>query len=166
LRRKQDPDGSWFGRWGCNYLYGTWLALSGLASVGEDMRAPWARRAVSWLLSRQNDDGGWGELPLSYNDARQKGRGPSTPSQTAWALLGLIAGGHTDSPELNRGIEYLLREQKEDGSWEENWWTGTGFPCVFYLRYHLYGVYFPLLALAHYRNANSQRDPSVVERTA
>ncbi len=148
LLRAQDADGSWYGRWGCNYLYGTWLALWGMRCIGEDMRGPRVHRAADWLRSRQNDDGGWGELPLSYDDARQKGRGPSTPSQTAWALLGLLAAEETDSPALCRGVEYLLREQHEDGSWQEDWWTGTGFPCVFYLRYHLYGVYFPLLALS------------------
>ena len=150
LRREQEPDGSWFGRWGCNYLYGTWLALWGLSAIGEDLRAPWARRAVEWLRSRQNADGGWGETPLSYDDPAQKGRGPSTASQTAWALLGLLAAGEAAAPEVARGIEFLLARQNHDGSWSEEQWTGTGFPCVFYLRYHLYPIYFPLLALGIY----------------
>jgi len=150
LLRTQDKDGSWFGRWGCNYLYGTWLALWGLDCIGEDMNADWAKRAIEWIRSRQNADGGWGELPLSYDDAKQKGRGPSTPSQTAWALLGLMTVEQTDEEAIRRGVEYLQREQHADGSWQEDWWTGTGFPCVFYLRYHLYGVYFPLLALAYF----------------
>jgi len=148
LLGKQAPDGSWFGRWGCNYLYGTWLGLWGLNRIGMDMNADWARRAASWLESTQNDDGGWGELPLSYDQSTHKGRGPSTASQTAWALLGLMSVDRADSDVLERGVAYLLREQHEDGSWQEEYWTGTGFPGVFYLRYHLYGVYFPLLALS------------------
>ncbi len=151
LLRAQHSDGSWYGRWGCNYLYGTSLALWGLRRIGENTDAPWARRAAAWIRSRQNADGGWGELPLSYDDARHKGRGPSTPSQTAWALMGLMAVGDAASDTVRDGVEYLLREQRSDGSWEERWWTGTGFPCVFYLRYHLYRIYFPLLALSVYR---------------
>lgn len=151
LYREQEEDGSWFGRWGCNYLYGTWLAAWGLKTIGEDTNAPWARRAAEWLKSRQNPDGGWGELPLSYDDAEHKGRGPSTASQTAWALLGLMAVNETDSPEVARGLEYLIAEQQDDGSWSEEHWTGTGFPGVFYLRYHLYPIYFPLHALAIYQ---------------
>ena len=150
LLNKQEEDGSWYGRWGCNYLYGTWLALWGLNCIGVDMNATWSRNATKWIRTTQNSDGGWGELPLSYDDATQKGRGPSTPSQTAWATLALMAGEGTNPSVLGRGIEYLLREQHDDGSWNEEFWTGTGFPCVFYLRYHLYGVYFPLLALAYY----------------
>jgi len=149
LLRRQEADGSWFGRWGCNYLYGTWLTLWGLRTIGEDPSAPWALRATKWIRNCQNEDGGWGELPLSYEDATQKGRGPSTPSQTAWALLGLMATDHCDSEAFRRGVDYLLREQREDGSWTEDYWTGTGFPGVFYLRYHLYGTYFPLLALSY-----------------
>jgi squalene-hopene/tetraprenyl-beta-curcumene cyclase len=114
------------------------------------MNSTWSRTAARWIRTTQNTDGGWGELPLSYDDSTQKGRGPSTPSQTAWATLGLIASEGTDPNSLARGIDYLLREQHEDGSWSEEFWTGTGFPCVFYLRYHLYGVYFPLLALSSY----------------
>jgi squalene-hopene/tetraprenyl-beta-curcumene cyclase len=156
LRRAQEDDGSWYGRWGCNYLYGTWLALWGLRSIGEDVQDERGRRAAEWIRQCQNDDGGWGELPLSYDNATHKGRGPSTPSQTAWALLGLMAYGETDSDNMRRGVEYLLREQHEDGSWSEEYWTGTSFPCVFYLRYHLYGIYFPLLALAYYQQAQAE----------
>jgi squalene-hopene/tetraprenyl-beta-curcumene cyclase len=151
LRARQEPDGAWYGRWGCNYLYGTWLVLWGLQSVGESTAQPWVQRAADWLTGCQNEDGGWGELPLSYEDPRHKGRGPSTASQTAWALLGLIAADRTGSEAVRRGIEHLVRTQREDGSWHEELWTGTGFPGVFYLRYHLYGIYFPLLALACYR---------------
>jgi squalene-hopene/tetraprenyl-beta-curcumene cyclase len=156
LHREQEADGSWFGRWGCNYLYGTWLALWGLKCIGEDMNAPWAKLSAGWLKTRQNGDGGWGELPLSYDDPEHKGRGPSTASQTAWALLGLLATGEVDSPEVVRGVEFLLREQSADGSWTEEHWTGTGFPSVFYLRYHLYPVYFPLLALATYEKEKAK----------
>jgi squalene-hopene/tetraprenyl-beta-curcumene cyclase len=158
LRRRQAEDGSWYGRWGCNYLYGTGLALWGLRAIGEDLDAPWARRATEWLRGCQNDDGGWGELPLSYDDATHKGRGPSTASQTAWALMGLMAARQERSEAVRRGIDYLLREQRDDGSWHEEYWTGTGFPGVFYLRYHLYGTYFPLLALAHFGQLAQKRE--------
>jgi len=157
LQRKQAEDGSWYGRWGCNYLYGTWLALWGLNRIGREMDTPAVRRAVAWLQSTQNEDGGWGELPLSYDDATHKARGPSTASQTAWALLGLMSADDPDPQILRRGVSYLLREQHDDGSWQEEYWTGTGFPCVFYLRYHLYGVYFPLLALAYFSQHLAKR---------
>jgi squalene-hopene/tetraprenyl-beta-curcumene cyclase len=145
--REQEPDGSWYGRWGCNYLYGTYLAAWNLVAMGLDPSEAWGRRAAGWLHGCQNDDGGWGELPLSYEDPTQKGVGPSTASQTAWAVLGLIALGEAGSNAVRRGIDYLVREQREDGSWRDAHWTGTGFPGVFYLRYHLYSVYFPLMAL-------------------
>lgn len=157
LLSRQEADGSWFGRWGCNYLYGTWLTLWGLRCIGEDMSAEWSRRSAAWLRGCQNEDGGWGELPLSYTDSTQKGRGPSTPSQTAWALLGLMATGDTASPAVLNGIEFLLREQHADGSWSEEYWTGTGFPGVFYLRYHLYGLYFPLMALSHFSEQTTRQ---------
>ena len=158
LRRTQTADGSWFGRWGCNYLYGTWLALWGLRCIGEDMSSAWACRAAAWIRDCQNEDGGWGELPESYDDATQKGAGPSTASQTAWALMGLMATGETASEAVHRGIDFLVREQSDAGDWHEEFWTGTGFPCVFYLRYHLYGVYFPLLALAMYVKESTASD--------
>ncbi len=156
LRREQEADGSWYGRWGVNYIYGAWSVLAGLRSIGEDMSAPYVRRAVAWLESRQNPDGGWGESCLSYSDPATAGQGPSTPSQTAWALLALLSAGVSDSLTVVRGINYLLRHQREDGSWVERAHTGTGFPRVFYLRYHWYCQYFPLWALAMYRNLKTR----------
>jgi squalene-hopene/tetraprenyl-beta-curcumene cyclase len=150
ITREQERDGSWFGRWGCNYIYGTWLALHGLSCIGDDMMEPRYQAAGCWLRANQNEDGGWGESPRSYEDPGTKGQGPSTPSQTAWALMGLMATeDQTDG--LKRGIEYLINAQREDGSWKDDYWTGTGFPGVFYLRYHLYATYFPLLALGMYK---------------
>ncbi len=149
INKEQEPDGSWFGRWGCNYIYGTWLALHGLKCAGEDMAEPRYQSAGRWLRSIQNADGGWGELPRSYDDPRYKGQGPSTPSQTAWALMGLMAIGD-EGENLRRGIQYLLDAQRPDGSWRDEFWTGTGFPKVFYLHYYLYATYFPLLALGLY----------------
>ncbi len=148
LLKKQEADGTWYGRWGCNYLYGTWLALRGLAAAGVDLSSPSFRRSGEWVRRCQNGDGGWGELPLSYERPETKGLGPSTPSQTSWALMALFAGGDFSSPEVLRGVDYLASRQAEDGSWEDEAWTGTGFPKVFYLRYHLYATYFPLWALA------------------
>jgi squalene-hopene/tetraprenyl-beta-curcumene cyclase len=150
LLGKQEPDGSWFGRWGCNYIYGTWLALWGLRAIGHDMTTPEVRRAAAWLVSVQNPDGGWGESARSYDEPALKGQGPSTAAQTAWALMGLHAAGDGDDPVAARGIEFLLRTQRADGAWYDAPWTGTGFPKVFYLRYHLYAVYFPLMALGVY----------------
>ena len=148
LSRQQNADGTWYGRWGCNFIYGTWLALRGLACAGVDLSEERYQRAGSWLRRHQNADGGWGELPRSYDEPGRKGIGPSTPSQTAWALLGLFALGDRSSPSVRRGLEYLLSHQQYDGSWKDEHWTGTGFPGVFYLRYHLYATYFPLWALA------------------
>ncbi len=150
LQRKQQPDGTWYGRWGCNYIYGTWLALRGLKSAGVDLSEDRWQLAATWLRRHQNPDGGWGELPRSYEDVSQKGIGPSTPSQTSWALMALMTTGDRDSTSVERGILYLLRNQLYDGSWQDSHWTGTGFPKVFYLRYHLYATYFPLWALAMY----------------
>jgi squalene-hopene/tetraprenyl-beta-curcumene cyclase len=158
LLAEQETDGSWYGRWGCNYLYGTWLALWGLKSIGHDTRGVAFRRAARWLKECQSADGGWGELPLSYEDPSHKGRGPSTASQTAWAVMGLLAADEGDSEAVRRGVEYLTTNQEEDGSWEEEFWTGTGFPSVFYLRYHLYRIYFPLLALATYLENGSSTE--------
>ncbi|TNF70862.1 MAG: squalene--hopene cyclase [Acidobacteria bacterium] len=151
VRRDQQADGSWYGRWGCNYLYGTWLALCGLEAVGEDLSQDYIRRAAAWIRSCQNPDGGWGELPDSYEDASKKGQGPSTAAQTAWAIMGLIAAGEVENEAVARGVDYLLSTQHPDGSWTDAWWTGTGFPEVFYLNYHYYAIYFPLQALETYR---------------
>ncbi len=150
IRRDQEPEGCWFGRWGVNYVYGTWQVLKGLNTIGEDMSQEWIRKGVEWLLAVQNPDGGWGESCDSYTDPTIKGRGPSTPSQTGWALMGLMAGGEGDSDAVHRGVAFLARNQNPDGSWDEPWFTGTGFPRVFYLRYHLYRIYFPVWALGAY----------------
>ncbi|MEI6278578.1 MAG: squalene--hopene cyclase [Verrucomicrobiae bacterium] len=148
LRRTQESDGSWYGRWGVNYIYGTWQALRGLAAIGTNMEEEWIRRGRDWLESCQNDDGGWGETCESYNFPALKGRGPSTPSQTAWALMGLRACGDAPCETIRRGVEWLVHGQNPDGSWTEDHTTGTGFPCVFYLKYDMYRNHFPLLALA------------------
>lgn len=160
IRRDQCPDGSWFGRWGANYIYGTWQVLRGLRTIGEDMRQPYIRRAVAWLKNHQNADGGWGESLRSYDDPAYKGIGASTASQTAWAIMGLASAGEIHSEEVHRGIAYLLNTQEGDGTWDEQLFTGTGFPKVFYLRYHYYRHYFPLMALGMYaREAHSQFPP-------
>ncbi len=150
IRKHQEPDGSWFGRWGVNYIYGTWQVLVGLAAVNVPAHDPAMRAGACWLLSCQQPCGGWGETPRSYDEPALKGQGPVTASQTAWAVLGLIAAGRHDSPAARRGIEYLLTTQNEDGTWDEAEFTGTGFPRVFYLKYHYYRIYFPLMALARY----------------
>ena len=150
---RQEEDGSWFGRWGVNYVYGTWQVLVGLAAVGFDTAGLPVRRAVRWLKDAQNADGGWGESCKSYDDPSTAGVGPSTASQTAWALLGLIAAGEAESAEVRAGVEFLVGTQAADGGWPEAPFTGTGFPKVFYLKYHLYPVYFPLMALGRYAAA-------------
>lgn len=150
LRRKQAHDGPWYGRWGVNYIYGTWSVLRGLAAAGESLQQEWVQRAVRWLCERQNADGGWGETCDSYDNPSVAGQGPSLPSQTAWALLGLMAARYR-GPALERGIDYLLTTQNAAGSWEDPLWAGTGFPRVFYLKYHYYAKYFPLWALGVYR---------------
>jgi squalene-hopene/tetraprenyl-beta-curcumene cyclase len=152
LRKEQEPNGSWYGRWGVNYIYGTWCVLSGLRAIGLDMMAPWIQQAVIWLESVQNSDGGWGESCDSYADMQNAGKGESTASQTAWALMALLQAGASDSISVVRGINWLLRHQRENGVWEEPFHTGTGFPRVFYLRYHGYFKYFPIWALSMYRN--------------
>jgi squalene-hopene/tetraprenyl-beta-curcumene cyclase len=154
LRNNQCSDGSWYGRWGVNYIYGTWQALRGLARIGEDMDALYVRRAVRWLTDHQNADGGWGESIASYDDPSGKGIGPSTPSQTAWAIMGLVAAGQANGAAARRGIAHLLERQDADGTWAEAWWTGTGFPKVFYLNYRYYRHTFPLMAIAQYRQAH------------
>jgi squalene-hopene/tetraprenyl-beta-curcumene cyclase len=150
LRREQQPDGCWFGRWGVNYVYGTGAILPALQAVGEDMGQDYVRRAVRWLMEHQNEDGGWGETCASYADPGLRGKGPSTASQTAWALLGLLAGGQGASEAAMRGANYLLKTQAEDGSWDEPYFTGTGFPRDFFINYHMYRNYFPLMALGRY----------------
>jgi squalene-hopene/tetraprenyl-beta-curcumene cyclase len=150
IRKDQCEDGSWFGRWGCNYIYGTWQVLVGLAQLGEDLNQTYVQRAVRWMKSVQNEDGGWGEALGSYNNDTLKGKGPSTASQTAWGVLSLIAAGESRSRAVRRGIEWLMTHQNQDGSFSEKEWTGTGFPKVFYLRYHYYRQYFPLLAFNAY----------------
>ncbi len=161
LRREQKEDGSWFGRWGTNYIYGTWSALAGLNAAGVDPASTEIRRAVAWLLAKQREDGGWGESGESYWPDAPGGEGPSsTASQTAWALLALMAAGEVDNPAVARGIAYLIAGQDSDGNWDEPWYTAVGFPRVFYLRYHGYRAFFPLWALARYRRlslANSRR---------
>jgi squalene-hopene/tetraprenyl-beta-curcumene cyclase len=157
LRRDQRPEGSWYGRWGLNYIYGTWSVLCGLNALGIDSAAPEVRRAVDWLLSIQNADGGWGEDATSYKlDYQGHEPAPSTASQTAWALLGLMAGGAVDHPAVARGIAYLTNTQGADGLWAEARYTATGFPRVFYLRYHGYPKFFPLWAMARYRNLKTR----------
>ncbi len=153
LLRAQEKDGSWFGRWGMNYIYGTWSVLCALSAVKHDPGSPEVQRAAAWLKSIQNADGGWGEGGESYAmDYAGYRPAPGTPSQTAWALLGLMAAGMEDDAAVASGIRYLVRIQAEDGLWTEERFTATGFPRVFYLRYHGYSKYFPLWALARYRN--------------
>lgn len=152
LRKEQEPNGSWYGRWGVNYIYGTWCVLSGLRAIGIDMTAPWIQQAVIWLESVQNSDGGWGESCDSYAETHKAGRGESGASQTAWALMALLQAGESDSISVVRGVNWLIRHQRENGVWEEPFHTGTGFPRVFYLRYHGYFKYFPIWALGMYRN--------------
>ena len=155
IKREQEPDGSWFGRWGVNYIYGTMLVLRGLEAIGVDHHEPFVQQAVEWLRMMQNPDGGWGERCDSYDDPNTKGVGPSTASQTAWAVMGLLAASDTRSDSLQRGIAYLLKTQHRDGSWDESLYTGTGFPRVFYLMYYMYRQYFPLLALTVYAKASA-----------
>jgi squalene-hopene/tetraprenyl-beta-curcumene cyclase len=157
LLSEQETNGSWFGRWGTNYIYGTWSALCALNAAGVPATAAAMQRAVDWLVSVQNDDGGWGEAGDSYRaDYRGHERAPSTASQSAWALLGLMAAGAADSAAVARGVDYLVRTQQADGNWPEEQFTAVGFPRVFYLRYHGYARYFPLWALARY--CNCRRD--------
>ena len=152
IREHQEEDGSWYGRWGVNYIYGTWQVLRGMRALNWNMNEPWLLKARAWLESVQHTDGGWGERCNTYDDPVFKGQGPSTASQTAWAVMGLCTFDEPDLPSLVRGIEYLIRTQNEDGSWTEHETTGTGFPKVFYLKYDMYRNAWPLLALATYRN--------------
>jgi squalene cyclase len=157
VRRSQEPDGSWFGRWGVNYIYGTWQAITGLAAVGVPTDDPAVVAGAKWLLAHQQPCGGWGESANSYESPELRGQGTPTASQTAWALMGLLAAGMERHPAVARGIRYLTVMQNDDGTWDESEFTGTGFPRVFYLRYHYYRIYFPLLALSYWAKGNQGR---------
>ena len=159
LRREQEEEGSWYGRWGVNHLYGTGAVLPALRACGLLPADPRARKALDWLKSHQNPDGGWGEDVLSYHRRERWGRGRSAASQTAWALLGLLAADEARSEAVRRGIAYLLQTQRPDGTWDEPYFTGTGFPTDFMIRYHLYRHVFPLMALGRYRSALSGGQP-------
>ncbi len=158
LRREQEPDGSWFGRWGTNYIYGTWSVLCALNAAGVPADDPAVARAVQFLLLTQREDGGWGEDNETYAGTAHGRYHRSNPSQTAWALLGLMAAGAADHPAVGRGVAWLAGAQKPDGEWDEPAYTAVGFPRVFYLRYHGYRLFFPLLALARYRNLSRAND--------
>jgi len=161
LIREQEKDGSWFGRWGVNYVYGTWSSMCALNAAGVDHQAPVMRKAVDWLVAIQNEDGGWGESCDSYKlDYRGYEPAPSAASQTAWAVMALQAAGENDHPAVARGIEWLTQNQREDGLWPEDTYTGGGFPRVFYLRYHGYAKFFPLWAMARYRNLKRSNAPA------
>ncbi len=161
LKKEQEPEGAWFGRWGTNYIYGTWSVLVALNAAGEDMGAPYVRRAVDWLTARQHADGGWGESCASYWEERKDEVVASVPSQTAWALLALMAAGETESDAVRRGVDYLRLADREEGMWRERLYNAVGFPKVFYLHYHGYRTYFPLWALARYANLMSRNDRHV-----
>ena len=160
LLRFQEKDGSWFGRWGMNYIYGSWSALCALHAAGQDPRSEPVRRAVDWLVGIQNPDGGWGESADSYGlDYKGFERAASTASQTAWALLGLMAAGETDHPAVARGVAYLTAKQGSDGFWEEPFHTATGFPRVFYLRYHGYSKTIPALGARALSEPEARQQP-------
>ncbi len=162
IKSEQESDGSWYGRWGTNYIYGTWSALSALNVVGEDMQATYVRKAVDWLKRRQREDGGWGEDGATYWQERRYECKASTPSQTSWALLSLMAAGEAEDPAVARGVQNLIDAPRDGGVWQEPWFTAVGFPRVFYLRYHGYSSYFPTWALGRYANlmrGNSRQVP-------
>ena len=162
LKKDQEADGSWFGRWGTNYIYGTWSVLNALNAAGEDMKQTYIRRAVEWLIAHQNSDGGWGEDGATYWKERRYERKASTPSQTAWAVLGLMAAGEVDHPAVKRGVAFITAAPRDaDGRWSEPWFTAVGFPRVFYLRYHGYAAIFPLQALARYRDLKASNTKRV-----
>ena len=161
IREHQQEDGSWYGRWGVNYIYGTWQVLRGLRALNLDMQQPWLLRARYWLESVQHSDGGWGERCNTYDDPVFKGQGPTTATQTAWAVMGLCAFDDPDRQSIKRGIDYLIRTQNSDGSWTEHETTGTGFPRVFYLKYDMYRNSWPLLALATYAKLLNRDEKAV-----
>jgi squalene-hopene/tetraprenyl-beta-curcumene cyclase len=150
MARNQEPGGSWFGRWGANHVYGTGAVVPAAIAAGVPAGDPRIRAAVRWLRDTQNDDGGWGEDLRSYDDPAWVGRGPSTASQTGWALLALLAAGERSSAAVERGVAYLSETQTPEGTWDEPWFTGTGFPGDFYINYHLYRLTFPVSALGRY----------------
>jgi squalene-hopene/tetraprenyl-beta-curcumene cyclase len=157
LWNAQENDGSWFGRWGVNYVYGTGAAVPALIDAGARPEDPRIRRAVAWLANHQNNDGGWGEDIRSYDDDAWRGKGASTPSQTAWALLALLAAGEQTSDATRRGVEWLVRNQMPEGTWDEPWFTGTGFPSDFSINYHLYRLVWPVMALGRYVRGDGLR---------
>lgn len=163
LRREQEPEGCWFGRWGTNYIYGTWSVLCALNALGLDSKDQMVRRAIEWLISKQRSDGGWGEDGATYWADKPKGEGQaSTPAQTAWAVLGLMAVGEVDHPAVTKGIQHLLDTQDVEGKWAEDYYSAVGFPRVFYLRYHGYKVFFPQWALARYQNLKQGNSKQVL----
>lgn len=167
LRAAQEPDGCWFGRWGVNYTYGAWQTLVGLCAVGVPTHDSAVKACASWLLAHQQPCGGWGESADSYLDPALRGQGTPTASQTAWAVLGLLAAGLADHSAVTRGVQWLLDRQRADGGWDEAEFTGTGFPLVFYLKYHYYPIYFPLLALANYsRSIGAPSATELISRAA
>ncbi len=157
VRRDQEPDGKWWGRWGVNYIYGTWSVVRGLAALGVSPEDPAMRKAADWVESYQQEDGGWGESCNSYLPGRHAEKGPATASQTAWGVMALISCGRARSEACRRGVEWLARHQQADGLWTEEHFTGTGFPNAFYLKYHMYPAYFPVLALGAWKNAVTTR---------
>jgi squalene-hopene/tetraprenyl-beta-curcumene cyclase len=156
IRKGQDACGAWWGRWGVNYVYGTWQILTGLNNVGEDMTQPYIQKAATWLKSIQKPDGSFGETCQSYDDPSLKGLGESTPSQTAWGAMALMAACGPHDPAIEKALQWLADHQREDGNWDEHFYTGTGFPKVFYLNYHLYRLYFPLTAFARYKRMKGE----------
>ncbi len=158
LRDQQEDFGAWYGRWGVNYIYGTWSVIRGLESVKENMTEPYIQKAIKWLKSHQNENGGWGESCLSYEDLSHAGVGKSTASQTAWAVMTLISSGETQSIEVQRGIQYFIDSQNDQGGWDEKEYTGTGFERAFYLKYYYYPYYFPILALGTYCKLSSSNN--------
>jgi squalene-hopene/tetraprenyl-beta-curcumene cyclase len=156
LEFEQEPEGCWFGRWGVNYIYGTWQVVCGLKIVGVDMSLPWIQKSGAWLRSVQKEDGSFGESADSYEEPAKKGKGPATASQTAWGAMALMAIYGPRDPAVLRAIRWLLETQLESGTWNGTWFTGTGFPRVFYLRYHLYRLYFPVMCLGRWLHWTEQ----------